>query len=297
MMSASASRVLSPSRPPRLVSARLRRVVGATVLTFGLLGTFVTSAIAEPSARYEVRPGDTLYGIAADYGVSPSWLADLNDLSNPNLIKSGEVLQVGRTAATTATPTAAPSTPVPVASSAADGTVISAPYVNQFDGSVWGPSNCGPTALAIALGGIDVHAKPLDLRALANTQMRNWNASNGTTWEALAYAAHRSGALTAGLYQGRYYRSWSVADLKGELAAGHPVLLLVRYRSLPDHQTSHYWGDHYIVALGFDTAGNLVYDDPAAPNGANRRLTPNQLSTAWGRTSVGLVRTAMAVEK
>jgi LysM repeat protein len=264
------------------------RIAGATLVSIGFLGTFVPTAIAEPSATYEVRPGDTLAGIAQEYGVSVAAVAHSNGLTSPDVIRAGQVLKIEAINPTLSPLTYSAMIPAP----------ISAPYFSQFDGSVWAQSNCGPAALAMALGGLDLAAQPLELRALTNKQMHSSNPQNGTTWEALAYAAHQKGAVTAGLYQGRYYRKWTTADLKAELSQKHPVLLLVRYRALPDHRQSAYYGDHYIVALGFDRQGNLIYDDPAIHgDGSDRTLTPAELANAWGRTSVGLIRTAMALHR
>src|SRR5205814_2306807 len=36
--------------------------------------------------------------------------------------------------------------------------VIQAPYLSQFDGSIYAESNCGPTAVAMALGGLNINA-------------------------------------------------------------------------------------------------------------------------------------------
>ena len=63
-----------------------------------------------------------------------------------------------------------------------------------------------------------------------------------------------------------------------------------------DHLQSTFAGDHYILALGFDTAGNLVYDDPAVVgDGSNQTVSSAQLLKAWTGTADGEVRTAMAV--
>src|SRR5205807_1972625 len=118
--------------------------------------------------------------------------------------------------------------------------------------SVYAASNCGPTALAMALGALDVQTDQLTLRALASKQMGMDDPDNGTTWEALRYAAKANGVAGVGLYAGKNYRKWSIDDLKSQLSQGHPVLLLVRYWDLPDHLQSAYAGDHYVVALGFN---------------------------------------------
>jgi len=151
----------------------------------------------------------------------------------------------------------------------------------------------------MALGALKIGVDQLTLRGLANVQMGTSNPNSGTTWDALAYAAQAKGATVGGLYpsQGKGYRSWSIDDLKSELSQGHPVLLLVRYRGLPGNAQSPFTSDHFIVALGFDPSGNLVYDDPAFSSGAGASRTMNQatLTNAWSKTSEGLVQTAMAL--
>lgn len=49
-----------------------------------------------PAARtYTVKSGDTLSGIAAKYGTTYQHLADINGISNPDLIHPGQVLKIG----------------------------------------------------------------------------------------------------------------------------------------------------------------------------------------------------------
>ena len=50
------------------------------------------------SGTYTVRSGDTLSGIASMYGTSWQVLAQINNLSNPNLIYPGQVLKINGTA-------------------------------------------------------------------------------------------------------------------------------------------------------------------------------------------------------
>ena len=44
---------------------------------------------------YTVKPGDTLSGIAAKYGTTYQRLAQINGISNPNVIYSGQILKIG----------------------------------------------------------------------------------------------------------------------------------------------------------------------------------------------------------
>ena len=252
----------------------------SAILALVLFGTTAAPALADGSQTYRVERGDTLSGIAVRYDVSLSDLVALNALADPSLVRIGQTLVIRE-----ATAPAAPPPP------------ILAPYIRQFDGSAYADSNCGPASLAMALGALGIHAGPLTLRHLAARQMGFDNPADGTTWEALSYAARASGASAGGLVQGNRYRIWSLDDLSRQFAARRPVILLVRYRGLSDHRTSDYWGDHYIVGLGFDRAGNLIYDDPAfrTGSGADRTISRAQLLQAWGHTAAGLIRTAMAL--
>lgn len=50
---------------------------------------------ATPKARtYKVQPGDTLSGIAAAFGTTVKELAALNNIDNPSLIRTGQVLKL-----------------------------------------------------------------------------------------------------------------------------------------------------------------------------------------------------------
>lgn len=204
----------------------------------------------------------------------------------PALAVSGSPLPAGLTAARVAVPVA----PAP-------SLLQAAPGLSQFDGSIWASSNCGPTALAMALGALGIRADQLTLRQLANARMGQSDPSAGTTWESLAAVARHFGAKTSALYQNGQNRTWTVAEVKQELSAGHPVLLLTHYRDLPTHLTSAYLGDHYIVALGTDSQGNLLYNDPASAPGDSftHAISIEQLQRAWTDTNDGIVRTAMAL--
>jgi LysM repeat protein len=47
-----------------------------------------------PVKTYTVKAGDTLWGIASKLGVSATKLAEVNGITNPNLLKVGQVLKV-----------------------------------------------------------------------------------------------------------------------------------------------------------------------------------------------------------
>src|SRR5207249_359902 len=140
-------------------------------------------------------------------------------------------------------------------------------------------------------------ADQMTLRHWADVHMGTNDPSNGTTWESLAYAAQKYGVAATGLYGEQGYHAWSIDDIRSELSRGRPVILLVRYWDLPDHASSSYPGDHYVVALGFDDNDNVVYNDPAFndSSGSDRVMSQRRLLAAWSDTYAGLVRTAMAL--
>ena len=48
------------------------------------------------TTRYTVQPGDTLYRIAARYGTTVTAIATANNITDPNLIRPGQVLIINR---------------------------------------------------------------------------------------------------------------------------------------------------------------------------------------------------------
>ncbi|MBX6772627.1 MAG: C39 family peptidase [Chloroflexi bacterium] len=314
---------------PRISRSRsgpaVYRLIRAGVTAIALGAATVTPAFAEQPILYTVRAGDTLIGIAEQFSVPVDSLVSANGLSDPDRIIAGQTLRITSSSSAMGSPAAGSASGsaevphghtvwttahYPAFAITPDGIVvrtlspdppppkiIDAPYHSQFDGSIWAESNCGPTALSMALGALGLTVDQITLRQYANQQMgAAASPYNGTTWESLAYAARKAGAKVSGLFAGQQYRTWTLADLKTDLAKGHPVLLLVRYWDLPDHAGSSFAGDHYIVALGFDNDGNLVYHDPAFHgDGSDRTISPSALNRAWTNTAVGLVRTAMAV--
>ena len=163
--------------------------------------------------------------------------------------------------------------------------IMPAPIYSQFDGSIWAGSNRGP---GLALDGAGAHPESarIRLRSAASLTTR-WVPpipSRGSSLEALAAAAQGSGAGTKGLVGANGYRTWAIDDLKRELGLDIRSVLL-HYRLIPGTTAdSSFYGDHYVVALGFDQQGNLVYNDPRQRR--PRRPPPPELqlsSTMPGR--------------
>lgn len=63
------------------------------------------SSAATTSTTYTVKSGDTLSGIATKFNTSYTKLAQINNISNPNLIRVGQQLQISTTSSTSQTTT------------------------------------------------------------------------------------------------------------------------------------------------------------------------------------------------
>lgn len=89
-------------RPMRFLMAAI------LVLAFASLPIAVRAA---DDTTYVVQPGETLVTIAVANGTTAQALADANGLSNPDLIRLGQVLIIPRTAAAPSQPPRTPARP------------------------------------------------------------------------------------------------------------------------------------------------------------------------------------------
>ncbi|MGH2631948.1 MAG: LysM peptidoglycan-binding domain-containing protein, partial [Tepidiformaceae bacterium] len=65
------------------------------LLVAGLAAVALIPALAFALQTHTVLPGETLSGIADQYGFSVADLANLNNLADPNLIFAGQQLEIG----------------------------------------------------------------------------------------------------------------------------------------------------------------------------------------------------------
>lgn len=181
----------------------------------------------------------------------------------------------------------------------AESSRIWVPWRTQLDGTTYASSNCGPAALGMAMSYYGEWWSSHGIRKSVNTYLGYWGKDGGSTWEALKYAAEIRDFKVVGLYDyGHHYRQWTLDDLVEQTSRGRPVVLLVRYWSLPDHGDEDWWGDHYIVFLGLTSDGRVVFHDPAFSSeliGSYRVMSQERLMRAWSRTASGLKYTAMAL--
>lgn len=66
------------------------------VLFFLILSLLGVVTLPAEEIRHEVKPGDTLYGIARQYGISTNELTRINRIESPDLLLPGTMLSVGR---------------------------------------------------------------------------------------------------------------------------------------------------------------------------------------------------------
>jgi hypothetical protein len=166
---------------------------------------------------------------------------------------------------------------------------LAVPFHTQKDGDRFQGSNCGPASLKMVLDAFGTEQSNSDLRFVSHTYQGTVGYRGGTALQYVAMAARDFGLETEGLYDGAStsFHQWSIEDVRDELAAGRPVVPLVKYRMLPGHEGSTIRFDHYIVIYGMD-GDRFLYHDPSFESprdGAARWISAAQLNTAM-RSSI-----------
>src|ERR1700730_11770340 len=137
-------------------------------------------------------------------------------------------LDVGRAPATRTLPQAYP------ADTAMDISHVFAPYRSQLDGSAYAEANCGPTAVGMVLETFGVSVPARQLRAAALDAQHMYGNGVGTLITALAQVVQQNGLQTMDLRdESGGLRHWGLDEIRAHIRAGHPVVVQVRYRSLP----------------------------------------------------------------
>jgi LysM repeat protein len=164
---------------------------------------------------------------------------------------------------------------------------LALPFLNQFDGSAYAATDCGPASVAMVIDfETGEHLTPLQARqAIIKLPGAGYaaNPNSGTAIQDLGRLARAHGLDTfAG--DGAASTGWGPERLRKHLDQGHPVIVLTRVGYLPGY-TPGTPIDHYIVLTGTTPTG-YVYQDPALSNGAGRTITVHQLQLAQGASSV-----------
>src|SRR5205807_10118290 len=91
-------------------------------------------------------------------------------------------------------------------------------------------------------------------------------------------------------------RRWSLDDIRSHLRTGEPVIVQVRYRSLPGRAGAYYFGDHYILVTGI-VGDVFLYNDPIDVDGLgwDRVISGATLKVAMNASDARYAYTAVAV--
>lgn len=202
-------------------------------------------------------------------------------------------LDVGRSPATRELPLAYPT------DTAMDISHVFAPYRSQLDGSPYAEANCGPTALGMALSAFGVDVPPRQLRSEALDAQHMYGNGVGTLITALAAVADEHGLSAVDLREDDgSLKRWTLDDLRAHLRLGEPVIVQVRYRSLPGRGGAYYFGDHYILVTGIVGDG-FLYNDPIdidglgwdrVISGATLNLAMNASDSQYAHSAVAITR-------
>jgi LysM repeat protein len=259
---------------------RLNNLADADLLRIGQV------LVVVPGERVQrISNGQTFLDLANVYGMNAAQIAAANRLANPDLVAVGDELII-------------PPRPAGGPADAAHRQRIWAPYRSQFDGSPFDQANCGPVALGMLMAAFGEQWSTQSIRQsiIDHSGIDSYDA--GSTWEDIAYAAQKRGFSTPGLFDGMGgYKQWTFEDLTARLAEGRPVMVLVRFWSLPGHEEKGWYGDHYIIILGSNANGEVAYHDPAwrSEEGAYRVMSKEQFERAWTRVSVGINHSGMTL--
>jgi LysM repeat protein len=176
---------------------------------------------------------------------------------------------------------------------------VFAPYRSQLDGAPFAEANCGPTALGMALDAFGLDIAPRELRAEALEAQHMYGNGVGTLITALAQVVQEHGLSALDLRdEDGNLRHWGLDDIRAHIQAGHPVIVQVRYRSLPGRGGAYYFGDHYILVTGIVGDG-FLYNDPIDIDGLgwDRTISGGALRVAMNASDQRYAYTAVAVAR
>jgi uncharacterized protein YvpB len=176
---------------------------------------------------------------------------------------------------------------------------VFAPYRSQLDGSAYAEANCGPTSLGMALEAFGVDVPPRQLRNEALDAEHMSGNGTGTLITALAQVAQEHGLQALDLRgDDGSIRRWGLDDIRAHIQAGHPVIVQVRYRSLPGRGGAYYFGDHYILVTGIVGDG-FLYNDPIDVDGLgwDRVISGATLSVAMNASDSRYAYAAVAIAR
>jgi hypothetical protein len=142
-----------------------------------------------------------------------------------------------------------------------------------------------------------VSVAPRTLRQEALDAQHMYGNGVGTLITALAGVVSENGLSALDLRDASgTLRRWSLDDIRAHVRQGQPVIVQVRYRSLPGRGGAYYFGDHYILVTGIVGDG-FLYNDPIDIDGVgwDRVISGATLSVAMNASDARYAYSAVAV--
>ena len=245
--------------------------------------------------EYIVKAGDTLYEIAKrEYGsfAMMEQLRTDNNLANPNLIYVGQRLKIREAGDLPPAPPTPPTNgggtqpnPPTLPGPIEGGFLIDVPYYSQVGKDAdWGRNDCGPACIRMLVGWDAARKGQPDPAAITvDSLYRQLNVGTDgyTGWTQLTGLAAGQG-LTL-----QFSSQATVPNLRREIDAGRPAMVLVLYSYIKNRQSS-YTGGHYLVVVGYTTDTMIVHDPlwyaARAKEGRNRRIPLAEFESAQKAT-------------
>lgn len=265
-----------------------------------------TRAVSTQSERvHTVRPGETLSGIARQYGTTVQAIATANGITNPDRIQVGQRLRIpGSSTSPTPGPTPGPTPVGPgVANSVQQANRVfltqwGGTAFNSSNGAPYGYNDCGPTSGAMALAQLGLISPAAPHQASATIDRvrdaalgYNSNHSQRMTTTQLASGLRAMGARTNML-------SGPVTSAVDQaLARGNPVILGgygawsawgSSERAAGNYLNPRNPGGHFVTVLGKTPEGQYLVGDPLV-RGGTLAVSAQQLQTFYGNNGFGIL--------
>lgn len=161
-----------------------------------------SGAVSTASGTYVVRPGDTLYKIAQAHGMEVGSLISLNQITDPSMLRVGQVLRLDSSTSMAALPPSSGSSqtaPVAPATPIKTETPASAPRANDAALIAWGWPATGKIIQGFnsSTKGIDIEGKVGD-PVVAAADGKIMYAGNGVRGlGSMVLVGHSNGFITA----------------------------------------------------------------------------------------------------
>ncbi len=151
--------------------------------------------------------------------------------------------------------------------------VLSVPWLSQLgpDGG-YASGDCGPACLAMWL-------RFLGWDVTVDNVSQHTGLERGYRYSMPAHIIHAARHWDVNLYWRRFL---TIDDIKAEIDAGQPAIVLVHYAALPDHVRfdKSYTAGHWILVTGYSSTA-IAYLDPYFVERGKKTITIAEFLSAW----------------